>query len=56
MDRVRDKEAVVRIQAVIALSKICGADDPSESPTVLEVLLETLQYDLSAYVHHLLFH
>ncbi|TFK38229.1 nuclear condensing complex subunit [Crucibulum laeve] len=48
MDRVSDKEASVRVQAVIGLSKLCGSEDPAEveeGETVLDVLLDTLAHD-----------
>ncbi|KAG1848362.1 hypothetical protein C8R48DRAFT_614824, partial [Suillus tomentosus] len=54
-ERVHDKETFVRVQAVIALSKLCGSEDPSDveegEPTALEVLLETLSCDPAALVH-----
>ncbi|KAG2088380.1 nuclear condensing complex subunit, partial [Suillus discolor] len=53
-ERVHDKEIFVRVQAVIALSKLCGSEDPSDveegEPTALEVLLETLSCDPAADV------
>ena len=53
--RVHDKETFVRVQAVIALSKLCGSEDPSDveegEPTALEVLLEILACDPAAFVH-----
>ncbi|KAG1861260.1 nuclear condensing complex subunit [Suillus subluteus] len=53
-ERVHDKETFVRVQAVIALSKLCGSEDPSDveegEPTALEVLLETLSCDPAADV------
>lgn len=48
LERVNDKEAPVRVQAVIALSKLCGSEDPSEEPNITEVLVDTLSYDTSA--------
>jgi condensin complex subunit 3 len=54
-ERVHDKETFVRVQAVIALSKLCGSEDPSDveegEPTALEVLLEILSCDPAAFVH-----
>lgn len=50
MERIRDKEAPVRVQAVLAMSKLWAADDESESPTILDVLLDTLSHDTSSYV------
>ncbi|KAG2363036.1 nuclear condensing complex subunit [Suillus spraguei] len=53
-ERVHDKETFVRVQAVIALSKLCGSEDLSDveegEPTALEVLLETLSCDPAADV------
>ncbi|KAG2136706.1 nuclear condensing complex subunit [Suillus clintonianus] len=53
-ERVHDKETFVRVQAVIALSKLCGSEDPSDvedgEPTALQVLLETLSCDPAADV------
>lgn len=48
LERVNDKEAPVRVQAVIALSKLCGSEDPSEEPNITDVLVDTLSYDSSA--------
>ncbi|KAG6908746.1 hypothetical protein DXG01_003450 [Tephrocybe rancida] len=54
LDRVNDKEAPVRVQAVLALSKLSGSEDPSEvqegEQTVLQVLLDILEHDSSAEV------
>ncbi|KAF8647428.1 hypothetical protein AX16_006718 [Volvariella volvacea WC 439] len=54
IDRITDREPSVRVQAVIALSKLCGSEDPDEvadgEKTVLDILLETLAYDGSAEV------
>ncbi|KAI0090375.1 nuclear condensing complex subunit [Irpex rosettiformis] len=50
LERVNDKEAPVRVQAVIALSKLCGSEDPSEEPNITDVLVDTLSYDTSAEV------
>lgn len=51
---MRDKEPPIRVQAVVALSKLSGSEDPSEldegEPTIIEVLLDTLAYDTVAYV------
>lgn len=38
------------MQATIALSRICGADEEDEKPTIIDMLEETVQYDPSAYV------
>ncbi|KAG5635107.1 hypothetical protein H0H81_012436 [Sphagnurus paluster] len=51
MDRTSDKESSIRVQAVISLSKLSGAEDPSEvtdgGPLVLDVLLDLLAHDSS---------
>ena len=51
LDRVNDKETFVRVQAVIALCKLCGAEDRSTlsegQPVALDVLLEILAHDSS---------
>jgi condensin complex subunit 3 len=53
LERVTDKEPPVRIQAVIALSKLCGSEDPSDveegEQTAVELLLEVLSSDSAAY-------
>ncbi|GAB5588119.1 chromosome condensation complex Condensin [Umbelopsis nana] len=52
-ERVRDKEAPVRIQAVTALSRLQNADDEEDEVdgrTVSEKLIDILQYDPSAEV------
>ena len=57
--RVRDKEPMVRVQAVLALSRLAGTDngeeedaasDDDDSYGLLERLLEILQHDPSAEV------
>jgi condensin complex subunit 3 len=54
MERVRDKESFIRVQAVAALGKICGSDDPVEphgdEPTATDVLEDLLAHDPSACV------
>lgn len=54
LDRIHDKEPSIRAQAVIALSKLSGAEDPADvaegEPTVTEVLIDTLAHDPAAYV------
>ncbi|KAF7968330.1 hypothetical protein HWV62_30947 [Athelia sp. TMB] len=54
LQRVNDKEAPIRVQAVVALSKLCGTEDPAEvedgEPTAIEVLEEVLSGDASAEV------
>ncbi|KAF8524376.1 nuclear condensing complex subunit [Hysterangium stoloniferum] len=54
LDRINDKESFVRIQAVIALSKLSGTEDPEDleegEPDVVEVLIDILQFDTAAEV------
>ncbi|KZT66264.1 hypothetical protein DAEQUDRAFT_768182 [Daedalea quercina L-15889] len=54
VERAYDKEATIRGYAVIALSKIIGGEDPSElpadQPSIVEILLDHLQFDDSAEV------
>ncbi|TCD67325.1 hypothetical protein EIP91_000246 [Steccherinum ochraceum] len=47
LERIRDKESTVRVQAALALCKICDIDDAESSPTIEEVLIESLTYDTS---------
>ena len=58
MDRITDKEPAIRAQAVVALSKLCGSEDPADlkggEPTLVEILVDTLSHDPSAYVTQLL--
>lgn len=52
IDRLNDKESVVRYQAVISLAKLCGTEDDSEladgEPPILDILLRTMAQDESA--------
>ena len=54
MERVRDKESFIRVQAVAALAKICGSEDLGElgedEQTATEILEELLALDPSACV------
>ncbi|EPQ52389.1 chromosome condensation complex protein [Gloeophyllum trabeum ATCC 11539] len=54
LDRLRDKEPFVRVQAVIGLAKLYGTEDPADledgEPPVVEVLLDTLAHDPSGDV------
>ncbi|KAG0004974.1 hypothetical protein BGZ80_010262 [Entomortierella chlamydospora] len=55
MERVRDKEAAVRVQAVFALTKLQGGDDEGEDgnnddDSVVQKLLDLMQHDPSADV------
>ena len=49
LERVRDKESPVRVQAAIALSKLCGSeDDPNEEPKITDIIIDVLTYDTAA--------
>lgn len=55
LDRVRDKESTVRMQAVVALSKLQEADEPDEDDddedpeqNVTQVLMDVLMHDPAA--------
>ncbi|KAL1941783.1 hypothetical protein VTO73DRAFT_6783 [Trametes versicolor] len=54
LDRLRDKEPTVRMQAVIALTKLSYSEDPSEldegEPSILETILDAMAYDTSSDV------
>ncbi|KAG6369856.1 hypothetical protein JVT61DRAFT_13416 [Boletus reticuloceps] len=53
MERIHNKETPIRIQAAVALSKLCGSEDPSdveEDEQAIDVLLDTLSCDPAAYV------
>lgn len=44
--RTEDKETPIRVQAVVALGKLCPSDDPEERGEKIEdVLLDMLQFD-----------
>ena len=51
VERVRDKEAPIRVQAVIALSKLAPSEDISEldddEPSITDVLVVALTHDTS---------
>lgn len=55
MERASDKEHIVRMQAVSALSKLCGGEDPDEladgEPTILSELEDIMVHDPSAYAN-----
>lgn len=50
--RINDKESTIRARATIALSKLCGSEDPEEvedgEKTAVEVLIDVLSGDPSA--------
>ena len=52
LNRARDKESAVRVQAVIALTKLQTGDDEEDedSEEIKQVLIETLRFDPSADV------
>ncbi|KAL4072446.1 nuclear condensing complex subunit [Scleroderma yunnanense] len=54
IERVHDKETHVRVQAVVALSKLCGSEDPADTgedePMAIDVLLDSLSCDPAAEV------
>ncbi|OBZ78081.1 Condensin complex subunit 3 [Grifola frondosa] len=51
MERLRDKEAMVRVHAVVALSKLSFSEEPSEleegESSILDTLIDTMTYDTS---------
>ena len=52
MERVNDKESLIRAYAVVALSKLVGSEDPNEvqegERTMLDILLEITRFDDAA--------
>lgn len=52
LDRARDKEAVVRVQAALGLAKLSSGEDEEEleegEESLAEVLLDLLRYDPAA--------
>ena len=54
IERIHDKETPIRVQAAVALSKLCGSEDPSDVEddelTAIDVLFDTLSCDPAAYV------
>ena len=53
LERICDKEASIRVQSVIALSKLCGSEDPTEieeGPSAIDVVGEVLSTDPSPWV------
>jgi condensin complex subunit 3 len=52
LERLRDKEPIIRIHSVVAFTRLCGSEDPEDlsedEPSLLQVLEETLAYDPSA--------
>lgn len=49
MERVKDKEPAVRVQAVFALSKLQGGEEESgdTEDNVVQKLLDMMQHDIS---------
>lgn len=54
VDRLNDKETIIRAHAVIALSKLIGSEEPDEveqgEQTILQTLLEAISTDPAACV------
>jgi condensin complex subunit 3 len=53
LERVRDKEPHVRLQAVIAIARLQRGEEGAEGEeeeNLSEVLIDVLQYDPAAYV------
>lgn len=54
LERVRDKEVAVRVQAVVSLGNLQEGDNPEEldegEQSLTEVLVDILQYDPAPYV------
>lgn len=54
MERICDKESLIRAHSIGALSKLIGSEDPNEvaegENTILEVLLDVICYEPVAYV------
>lgn len=53
LERICDKEAPIRVQSVIAISKLCGSEDPTEieeGPSAIDILGEVLSTDPSPWV------
>ena len=52
MERVSDKESLIRAYVAVALSKLVGSEDPNEAQegekTILEILLEITRFDNAA--------
>ncbi|KZT66150.1 hypothetical protein DAEQUDRAFT_730656 [Daedalea quercina L-15889] len=51
MERARDKEPTIRVQAVVALSKLAGSEDVPEledgEQTIMDMLIDCLTYDIA---------
>lgn len=54
LERVRDKEVAVRVQAVVSLGKLQDGEDPDDlddgEQSLTELLVDVLQYDPAPYV------
>jgi condensin complex subunit 3 len=54
LDRINDKEPAIRVQAVIALSKLSNSEDPNDVAdgelAIIEVLMTALVHDPAVYV------
>ncbi|KAH9837531.1 nuclear condensing complex subunit [Rhodofomes roseus] len=57
MERARDKEPTIRVQAVAALSKLAGAEDIAElddgEQSIMDLLIDCMRYDLSPDVRRM---
>jgi condensin complex subunit 3 len=54
VERARDKESIVRVQAAVALSKLASSENQNDldedESSMTEILIELLQYDPSPLV------
>jgi condensin complex subunit 3 len=54
IQRLYDKETIIRVHVIIALSKLVGTESPDEieqgERTILQILLDTISTDPAAYV------
>lgn len=57
MQRLYDKETIIRVHVVIALSRLVGTESPDEieqgERTILQTLLDIISTDPAAYVQML---
>lgn len=57
VQRLYDKETSIRVHVIVALSKLVGTESPDEieqgQQTILQMLLDTISTDPSAYVQML---
>ena len=54
IQRLYDKETIIRVHVIIALSKLVGTESPDEieqgKRTILQMLLDTISLDPAPYV------